>query len=485
MEELSYIQDGVEATEELDKNLLVLRLSLGKLEAALTRAFAPLFNLVLPGINRAVNQVASFINDVAAVVGSLFGFVRKTAAKTVKASGTAVKRSLAKFDELERIGTGKGGSGVTVLEGQIIALPDRLKPALEKLRQLLSPLMDIDFSAAAAAFGRLRTALEPLTRGLFSGLEWAWFNLLVPMAKWGAEQALPAFLDALAAGARVLGATVEAVKPLLSWLWSSLLEPMSRWTGALVTEGLRMVAGLLQTIAGWLEQLKPHTEAFAAWLDNLWRGFLNLTGSMEGWNKTAATFGNVLGTILDLVLRVGNAFSGIVVLIASVKTGLTGMSGGVVGGIKNAVNTAIGAVNGAIRAIQGAINAMVASLNSIQITVPSWIPGIGGKSFGMNLRPVSLPQVPYLATGAVLPPNKPFLAVVGDQKNGTNVEAPLSVIQDAVAEVMGANLQGQDSANELLRRILQAVEGIQIGDDTIGRAARRYESRMVRMGGAL
>ena len=61
----------------------------------------------------------------------------------------------------------------------------------------------------------------------------------------------------------------------------------------------------------------------------------------------------------------------------------------------------------------------------------------------------------------------------------------LSLIQDAVAEVMGANLQGQDAANQLLSRILQAVEGITIGDDTIGRAARRYESRMARMGGGL
>ncbi|MBQ9109514.1 MAG: hypothetical protein IJY02_05785 [Oscillospiraceae bacterium] len=205
MEELTYIQETVDATVELDKNLLVLRLSLGKLEAALTRAFAPIANLVLPGINRAVQQVASFVGDVAAVVGALFGYVRKTAAKTVRTTGTAAKRSLAKFDELERIGTGKGGSGLTVLEGRIIDLPERLKPALEKLRQLLEPLQNIDFSAAAAAFRRLQEAVAPLTRGLFSGLEWAWFNLLVPMARWSAEQALPAFLDALAAGARLLG----------------------------------------------------------------------------------------------------------------------------------------------------------------------------------------------------------------------------------------------------------------------------------------
>ena len=47
-----------------------------------------------------------------------------------------------------------------------------------------------------------------------------------------------------------------------------------------------------------------------------------------------------------------------------------------------------------------------------------------------------IPSIPALAQGAVLPANKPFLAMVGDQKNGTNVEAPLETIKQALAEVM-------------------------------------------------
>lgn len=46
-------------------------------------------------------------------------------------------------------------------------------------------------------------------------------------------------------------------------------------------------------------------------------------------------------------------------------------------------------------------------------------------------------NIPYLATGAVIPPNAPFMAVLGDQKNGTNIEAPLETIKQALAEVMG------------------------------------------------
>jgi hypothetical protein len=60
-----------------------------------------------------------------------------------------------------------------------------------------------------------------------------------------------------------------------------------------------------------------------------------------------------------------------------------------------------------------------------------------GTVLGMNTTPISVPRIPQLAKGAVLPANKPFLAVVGDQKNGTNVEAPLDTIKQAVAEVVG------------------------------------------------
>ena len=67
----------------------------------------------------------------------------------------------------------------------------------------------------------------------------------------------------------------------------------------------------------------------------------------------------------------------------------------------------------------------------------SWNESSGPGSEGVySLRytPVDIPQ---LATGAVIPPNKPFFAQLGDQRNGTNIEAPLETIKQAVAEVFG------------------------------------------------
>ena len=99
-----------------------------------------------------------------------------------------------------------------------------------------------------------------------------------------------------------------------------------------------------------------------------------------------------------------------------------------------------------------------------------------------SIQLFTIPQIPMLAKGAVIPPNAPFMAMLGDQKHGTNIEAPLSTIQEAVAAVMqdyaAANLAGHEATVAVLREILEAVLGIEIGDKVIADAVQRYNSRM-------
>ncbi len=86
--------------------------------------------------------------------------------------------------------------------------------------------------------------------------------------------------------------------------------------------------------------------------------------------------------------------------------------------------------------------------------------------------------IPALARGAVLPANKPFLAVVGDQRAGVNVEAPLTTIQEAVALVMADQTEavtaGMEANLALQQEILDAVRSIRIGDDLIAASGERY-----------
>ena len=100
-----------------------------------------------------------------------------------------------------------------------------------------------------------------------------------------------------------------------------------------------------------------------------------------------------------------------------------------------------GAINGIISIFETMINWIAGGLNKISFDIPSWVPLIGGKKFGFNIPEAKFGRVsiPRLAEGAVIPANKEFLAVLGDQKRGTNIEAPAELIKQMVREALAEN----------------------------------------------
>ena len=100
-----------------------------------------------------------------------------------------------------------------------------------------------------------------------------------------------------------------------------------------------------------------------------------------------------------------------------------------------------GAINGIVSIFETMINWIAGGLNKISFDIPSWVPLIGGKKFGFNIPEAKFGRVsiPRLAEGAVIPANKEFLAVLGDQKRGTNIEAPAELIKQMVREALAEN----------------------------------------------
>ncbi len=106
--------------------------------------------------------------------------------------------------------------------------------------------------------------------------------------------------------------------------------------------------------------------------------------------------------------------------------------------VRNPINRVLGMINALLRAAQTMQNNFANALNSMNIQLPGWLQQLTGwSSVGFNVGYWSAPQVPYLAQGAVIPPNKEFMAVLGDQKNGNNIEAPESLIRKIVREESG------------------------------------------------
>ena len=420
--------------EELDRQLMELREGLFKLEALAQRAVAPVTMKTVPKLNAMMKGLQGFAQHTSQVISGMFAHLDQEVGKSVR----GVKRALADFDQLDRLSFGSATYKKT--------LADALKS-----------LQSLDLSQPIGAFEGLRQAIAPFGRTLFTGLEWAWNALLLPLSGWGADQMILYFLGQLQGAFRSLGTELSTRKPMLSWLWQGLLQPMGQWSGAGLVATLENLGGGLNTLSDTQPGLLALTEKLRA-LDG---GFRDLSGNMTGFGRLAQSLGGITDTL---------------------KGKLEGLVQGLPASFSAAAEGAMAVVNTAVSGMENAINAVVGSLNSFKLEIPSWVPVLGGKKFAMNFGTVDFPPIPQLARGAVLPANKPFLAVVGDQPSGTNIEAPLATIQQAVAQVMG---QGSQDTNRLLAQILTAIGSIEVGDETIGRAARRYESRMALMGGAL
>ena len=145
-------------------------------------------------------------------------------------------------------------------------------------------------------------------------------------------------------------------------------------------------------------------------------------------------------------------FTGIVQFISGVFTGDWDLAWeGVKNIFKGTWNNIISTLEGAVNLIIRGLNWLISQMNKIKFSVPEWIPGVGGKSFGINIPSISQVQIPRLAKGAVIPPNREFMAVLGDQRHGNNLEVPEGLLRQLFRDELG-------DTSALLRAILNAVK---------------------------
>lgn len=332
------------------------------------------------------------------------------------------------------------------------AINNILRPALEVLLQIWQdmmagiqnawntygqPIMD----GVVAAFRNLETIFSTL---YYTVVEPILSNLIDLLQKLWNEHLKRLWDDLLL--------LFGSVQNTILTFWNSALSPLINWLiasfGPVFSDVFNAVAGIVETAVGLM------ADAIDIILVVL-RGLLDFLSAVF-----RGDWGAAWNAIADTALAVWDRIKS---------------------GIKSAVNGIIGFINGMIQAVVNGLNRVIDAINTLSFDVPDWVPGIGGSSLGFDFSHITAPQIPYLAQGAVIPPNREFMAVLGDQSHGTNVEAPLATIQEAVAAVMqdyqDGNLAALQQVLATLREILSAIYGINIGDEVIGQAAARYQTR--------
>lgn len=253
----------------------------------------------------------------------------------------------------------------------------------------------------------------------------------------------------------VLGTVLNALAVFIA----SVVASIGLWPLLLVAAVSVILAAIIETLRKHGDDIRAGVDKFgetiadiirsagekikAIW-DALWL-VVKLIGMQlwediqQGWNDFWTNIGTALDSAAaDIQQGWNDAWTAVSDFVSDIWEGITDT-------IETAINGIIGLVNGMISAIVAGVNGVIGVLNGFGFDVPEWAQDkLGVERVGFNIDPITAPQIPYLAQGAVIPANHEFLAVLGDQTNGTNIEAPLATIQQALAEVMEAYTGQQD-----------------------------------------
>lgn len=284
---------------------------------------------------------------------------------------------------------------------------------------------------------------------------------------WNFQNQMLAIAGILAAGVGI-GILIGSWIPLLIAMIAALLLSITVSTG----HGQELISGVKETLQGFIDFFAGiftgDTERTAKGIEGIFSGLKGIIGSVidgiRDWlnglldwidKKTngklkplitgikaivTAVFGNIKQTVGNVIDDIKTVFSGLIKFISGVFSGDFDKAWeGIKDIFKGIWNTIIDLLNGAINIIIKGLNWLIKQMNKISFDVPSWVPFVGGKSIGVNIDYISENVLPRLAKGAVIPANDEFLAVLGDQTHGNNIEAPEGLIRKIVREESGGS----------------------------------------------
>lgn len=318
---------------------------------------------------------------------------------------------------------------------------------------------------------------------------------------WNFQNQMLAVAGILAAGVGI-GILTGSFIPLLIGMIASLLLSVTTATG----HGQELIEGVKETLKGFIDffagiftgDIERATNGIAGIFNGLGKAIGAVIDGIRDWfnglldwidQKTngklkplitgikaivTSVFGSIKQTVGNVIGDIKMIFSGLIKFISGVfSMDFDKAWEGIKDIFKGVWNTIIDLLNGAINIIIRGLNWLIKQMNKISFDVPSWVPVIGGKSIGVNISYISENVLPHLAKGAVIPANDEFLAVLGDQTHGNNIEAPEGLIRKIVREESGG------SSEIHVTIVLDSVTGKKLFDTVV-----RENNAVIRATGA-
>lgn len=381
---------------------------------------------------------------------------------------------------------------------------------------------NLDFYPLLESISNLTATFAPILESIGNVLEWIYKNIVLPMLTWVIEVGLPTVINLVskvatfladhqpiveAFGAALIGAFAAAkiaglasrviksvsgiamaAKGLISLMTGTggIMGGIKAIATAIGPAGIFVIAVSAAIAIGVLlyknwDKIKEAATKLKDWVvgktralvDGVTKKLTNLKEKISGvWKyvreKTTTTFKNMWNTVTTKVGAIRDAivdkFSNARDTVVDTFTKIRDTVVSVFNKVISTVNGAIGTINGAISTVESAF-----SFGPWKVPTPT-----GSKTIGFKATFPRVPTVPYLAKGAVIPPRSEFLAVLGDQKQGNNIETPEALLRKIVREETAGRQTGGGSYRftaQINRRTLfdEMMKEAQMRRDTSGR----------------
>lgn len=449
-----------------------------RLKGALLTLAAPLMDVLIPALTWLMNLLAAIVSEIVTIISILSGKSKKSMeasgknlykeAAAIDATGKAAKEAtdaLAAFDEINKLSTTTSVGGGASAIAPDFDFDEGLM--MEKLDKVFQKINDI--------FKTIRAGLEIVV----DDLKWSFDKKVIPKSKATWLTVLTALLGATlgAAFGGITGSVIGLSLGVLLGLylvgldpetWKTEMDAEDAWivvitallgallgsvflgiTGGVAGFSLGAILGLYLT--GFAEGDEEHGGK-SQLLSELIVVLCALFGAVIGSIVTPGV-GTVVGMGLGLILGLSiysvrkDPKKGTQRLVSIGRSVLLGLLAGVLGvglaalGIVSAgtafiISAAIGlALKFFVDSVDDSkVKKATSSFTGTRASTSRLTRGVAAQS--LNSAAPVYNEIPALASGAVIPPNRKFLAVLGDQKSGTNVEAPLSTIKQAVMEAL-------------------------------------------------
>ena len=449
-------------TRLLKEQLNILKTALGQI----------LIAVILPLV-KALNALLSFIISIGRAIGSLFG---------------------------KKTGMVKTISDANTITGGLAGKADSVSDGFEKANQSAKKLQ-----RTIAAFDELNV-LNPKDQGNSSStdLSGGGFDLGIPEYDYDAElgkansffdkleQAVVKFFNKIKNSpfGQWLSATIKLIGQTFKNIYDTILKPIIENIGNsfsnLWNEHLKPFFGELGELLGNIGIiLLAQLDMFLIFINFLVDTFGPVISDIFNivWN----TIMEVVNNIIDIIKDVMSIFNGLIDFLVNIFTGqwedalnnLVDIGKDafrlLVDVIRVPVNIIIGILNTIARAFVEVVNWIVRAINKIHVEIPSWVPFVGGKSIGFNLREVQYTGIPYMANGGVVA--SPTLAMVGEYA-GASQNPEIITPQNILRETIDASNSNMVSAlYQMCQEVIKAIDGVDmsvsIGDDVIAQSTKR------------